>query len=186
MTYQREEQAPRKAATVRHTWELSALARASLRRLFDRSFDGDFSDTDFDHALGGLHAFLAVDTGDIVAHAAVVARAMVVDGRPRRVGYVEAVAVDPSWQRQGLGHRVMAAVEQIILGAYDFGALSSSTAGEPLYRSRGWRRWEGDLAAMTPGGVVATPDERGGVHVFGGLTPPDGVLVCDWRSGDVW
>ena len=38
-------------------------------------------------------------------------------------------------------------------------------------------------------GVVATPEEQGGVYVL----PVEGVpldlsgrLVCDWRDGDVW
>ncbi|WP_200866329.1 hypothetical protein [Williamsia sp. D3] len=64
---------------IRHTWELSALQRRHLRELFDRAFDGEFADTDYDHALGGLHVTVASDGGDVVAHAAVVARSMVVD-----------------------------------------------------------------------------------------------------------
>jgi aminoglycoside 2'-N-acetyltransferase I len=171
---------------IRHTWELSAFSRRSLRELFDRAFDGDFDDTDFDHALGGLHVVVSSDEGNVVAHASVVARSMAIDDTPQRVGYVEAVAVDPLWQRRGLGHEVMEAAEQIIAGAYDFGALSASEAGEALYRSRGWRRWEGELGVLTPSGLTLTPDDRGGVHVFGQIGQPDGLLVCDWRSGDAW
>ncbi|MGY3553019.1 GNAT family N-acetyltransferase [Williamsia sp. R60] len=171
---------------IRHTWELSALQRHHLRELFDRAFDGEFADTDYDHALGGLHVTVASDGGDVVAHAAVVARSMVVDEEPLRVGYVEAVAVDPTRQRQGLGHQVMEACERIVLDAYDFGALSASAAGEALYRARGWRPWEGELGAMTPDGSITTPDDRGGVHVFGEIGRSDGRLLCDWRSGDLW
>lgn len=66
---------------------------------------------------------------------------MVLGGRPRRVGYVEAVGTDPGRGRQGIGDTVMTAIEAIITGAYDFGALGASSAGERLYLSHGWRRW---------------------------------------------
>ena len=174
------------AVEIRHTWELSALLRRRLRELLDRAFDGDFADSDFDHALGGLHVLVSSADGDVAAHAAVVARSMVVDAESFRVGYVEAVAVDPSRRRQGLGHQVMEACERIVVGAYDFGALSASAAGEPLYRARGWRPWEGELGALTPEGPIPTPDDRGGVHVFGTVARLDGRLMCDWRAGDLW
>lgn len=122
----------------------------------------------------------------MVGHAAVVARAMVLDGTPRRVGYVEAVATDPGRQHQGIGDAVMTAIEAVISAAYDFGALSASSAGERLYRAHGWRRWEGTLSAMTPSGVTPTADDAGSVFVFGALQPSDGELTCDWRSGDLW
>lgn len=154
--------------------------------MLDRAFDGDFSDTDYDHALGGIHAVVTDSVGAVVGHAAVVARAMVLGGTPRRVGYVEAVATDPDRQHQGIGDAVMTAIETVIGAAYDFGALGASSAGEKLYRSHGWRRWEGTLSAMTPSGVTPTPDDAGSVFVFGDPQPGDGELTCDWRSGDLW
>ncbi len=58
----------------------------------------------------------------------------------------------------------------------------------PFYSARGWRRWEGPTCALTPDGVVRTPDEDGGVFVLPGDVPLDlsGTLTCDWRDGDVW
>ena len=41
------------------------MQRRHLRELFDRAFDGEFADTDYDHALGGLHVMVASDGGDV-------------------------------------------------------------------------------------------------------------------------
>lgn len=111
---------------------------------------------------------------------------MVLGGTHYRVGYVEGVGTDPGRQHQGIGDIVMTAIEAIITGAYDFGALGASSAGERLYLSHGWRRWEGSVSAMTASGVTPTPDDAGNVFVFGDPQPSDGDLTCDWRSGDLW
>ena len=71
---------------------------------------------------------------------------------------------------------------------YEVGALGATDAAIPLYAGRGWRPWRGRLSALTPGGVVRTPGEEGGVFVFPVSAPLDldGELTCDWRGGDVW
>ncbi|HEY9316241.1 GNAT family N-acetyltransferase [Williamsia sp.] len=176
-------QLPGPQLQLRHTWELSAFCRKAIRELLDGAFDGDFTDTDFDHALGGLHAIIT-DGDVVIGHAAVVARSIVHDGRAYRVGYVEAVATDPERQRQGLGDRVMSAVEAVIDGAYDFGVLGASEAGLRLYRAHGWTPFTGRLSAMTPDGVIETADDS--VHVYGRSAPVSGQLICDWRSGELW
>jgi aminoglycoside 2'-N-acetyltransferase I len=83
---------------------------------------------------------------------------------------------------------VMQRLEQIIADGFDFGALSASEDGLPFYRARGWREWRGELFAQTPSGVMATPEERGGIFVWPGRATPevDEALTCDWRPGDVW
>jgi aminoglycoside 2'-N-acetyltransferase I len=82
----------------------------------------------------------------------------------------------------------MEALEGIIAGAYDLGALGSSDMALGFYAARGWRVWRGPTAALTPDGIRRTPDEDGGIHVYP-LTAKldlDGELTCDWRDGDVW
>ena len=37
----------------------------------------------------------------------------------------------------------MDALEQVLRGAYQLGALSASDAGRPMYTSRGWLPWLG-------------------------------------------
>ena len=146
-----------------------------------------FTGADWEHALGGMHAVI-VHRGGLIAHGAVVQRRMLYRGAALRCGYVEAVAVREDWRGQGLGHAVMDALEQVILGAYDLGALSASGAGATLYRSRGWLRWDGPTSVLAPGGPVRTPDEDGKIFALPvGLDLDPGVeLVCDFRDGDVW
>jgi aminoglycoside 2'-N-acetyltransferase I len=180
---------------VAHTAHLEPAVLREARAMVGAAFGedraggrpGSFDDIDWDHALGGLHV-LRRDGADLVAHAAVVQRRFLHAGRTWRVGYVEAVAVATPARRRGHGSAVMAAAEEVIARAYDFGALSATDDGVPLYRSRGWRPWVGPLAALGPAGVVGTPGEDGAVHVLPGAAAlePAGRLVCDWRDGDLW
>ena len=173
--------------TVAHTGQLDRATLASARALLDQAFDGAFDDADWEHALGGMHA-LTFDGDRLVAHGSVVQRRMVHRGRALRTGYVEAVAVAGAHRRRGLATAVMDELERIVRGGYDVGALSASDAGAALYLSRGWQRWEGKTAALTPGGMVRTPEEDGSVFVLPVTAPLDlsGEIVCDWRDGDVW
>lgn len=180
--------APDIRVRLSHTWVVSATERAAIRRLLDLAFDGDFDDTDFDHALGGLHVIVTADDDAraIVGHASVVARQMLIGDEPRRCGYVEAVAVDTAYQRRGIGGRLMSTVEQIVDGAYDLGALGASDAGRPLYLAHGWMSWRGPLGVLAPDGLRLTPDDRGAVLVRGADLDLEARLACDWRAGDVW
>jgi aminoglycoside 2'-N-acetyltransferase I len=173
--------------TVAHTAQLDPATLAAARALLDEAFDGAFSDADWEHGLGGMHA-VVFDGDRLVAHGSVVQRRMVHRGRALRAGYVEAVAVAVPYRRRGLASAVMDGLERVIRGAYDMGALSASDAGAALYLSRGWRLWEGRSAALTPTGPVATPEEDGSLFVLPvtvDLDPAD-ALTCDWRDGDVW
>ncbi|MFI9117982.1 GNAT family N-acetyltransferase [Streptomyces bikiniensis] len=170
------------------THELGAVRLRSVREMLDTAFEGDFGDEDWDHALGGVHAWIEDGEG-VAAHGAVVMRRLLHAGRSHRVGYVEGVAVRAGLRRRGLGGAVMAELERVIDGAYAFGALSASDEGAALYRARGWRVWEGRVEAFTPGGIVRLPEEEGGVllRAAGGRVLPDPAapLVFDWRDGDV-
>jgi aminoglycoside 2'-N-acetyltransferase I len=180
---------------VAHTAQLDASVLREARRMVGEAFvsgrasghPGSFDDADWDHALGGLHA-LVRDGDELVGHGAVVLRRFLHAGRSWRVGYVEAVAVAAPARRRGHGAAVMAALEEVIRRAYDFGALSATDDGAPLYRSSGWQLWHGPLSALTPSGLQRTPEEEGDVYVLPGAADldPDGGLACDWRDGDLW
>lgn len=167
-----------------HTYELSPAELAGIRALLDTAFDGNFSDDDWDHGLGGLHA-LVHHGGELVAHGSVVMRRVLHAGRSYRIGYVEAVAVRADLRRRGLGGLVMAALERVIDGAYAFGALSASEKGAPLYRARGWQVWGGRIEVLGPDGVTPLPDEEGSTYGWGQLPGIDAPLTFDWRDGDV-
>jgi aminoglycoside 2'-N-acetyltransferase I len=134
-----------------------------------------------------VHA-LAYEGGELVGHASVVQRRLLHGGRALRAGYVEGVGVRADRQRRGHGAAVMEAIERVLHGAYELGALGATDAAVRLYESRGWQRWRGRLSALTPSGVVPTPDEEGAVLVLPLAAPLDldGELACDWRDGDVW
>lgn len=167
-----------------HTAEMTPEELGAVRALMDAAF-GDFTDHDWDHALGGQHA-LVVDDGEVVAHGALVMRRLLHAGRSLRCGYVESVATTPARTRQGHAATVMAALETLA-PAYDVLALSASEAGVALYEARGWHPWRGPTSVLAPTGIAPTPDDDGSVYVLGGTgLDLDAELTCDWRSGDVW
>lgn len=162
--------------------------RVALRRLLDAAFAGDFADEDWDHALGGWHA-LIVEAGEMVAHASVVERRLWIGDRTLSAGYVEAVAVTPSRQGQGLGTRVMSRVEDIIRERFDLGALSSGEWG--FYERLGWQRWRGpSFVRALDGSLTRSAEEDEGIMVLpcprGGAIDLAAPIVCDARSGDSW
>jgi aminoglycoside 2'-N-acetyltransferase I len=177
--------------TRAHTAELTSDDLAAARALLDVAFeelppDERFGDDDWEHALGGQHVL--VHEGDLlVGHGSLVQRRLLHAGRALRAGYVEAVATAAGHRRRGVGTRVMAALEELAPG-YDLLALGATDDGVLLYESRGWQRWRGPLSALTPTGVIPTPDDEGWLFVMPGaaLLDLDGELTCDWREGDVW
>ncbi len=157
---------------------------AEIRALADAAFE-EFTDADWSHALGGLHALVRVD-GRIVAHGALVQRRLYVSGRTMRCGYVEAIAVHADHRRQGLGHQVMEALEAHA-PAYEVMALATSDEGAELYTARGWTLWRGPSSTLTPQGPQPTADDDGCIYVLGGTDLDlDAPIACDFRDGDQW
>ena len=174
-------------ARLVHTADLESEARQRAYEMVNDAFAGEFTDTDWDHALGGMHA-LVWHRGAIIAHGAVVQRRLVYRGTPLRCGYVEAVAVREDWRGQGLAIAILDACEQVIRGGYQLGALSSSDRGRRLYTLRGWLPWRGPTSVLAPTGTTRTPDDDGSVFVLpvGIDLDASAALACDWRDGDVW
>ena len=80
---------------------------------------------DWEHSLGGVHA-IAWDGDELVGHAAVVQRRLLHGGRALRAGYVEGVGVRADHRRQGHAAAMMDALERVVRGAYDLGALGAT------------------------------------------------------------
>lgn len=173
------------------TSELGQAQLAAIRQLMDVAFAGDehggFDDDDWRHALGGVH-FLAEQEGEIVGHASVVEREIHVDGVPLRTGYVEAVAVAPGRQRQGVGTAIMREVNAHVLQGFRLGALGTGSHG--FYERLGWVVWLGPSSVRAAGGERLTPDEDGYIMVLRTPSSPQldltAPISCDWRRGDVW
>jgi len=173
------------------THELTRSETVAIRALMSAAFDSDedeqFSDDDWQHAVGGVHFVLELD-GEIVAHAAVVEREIHVGGRPLMTGYVEAVATAPERQGMGLGSIVMTDVSDHIRERFELGGLG--TGRQSFYGRLGWQVWAGPTSVRTPDGDGPTPDEDGYVMVLATPTSPpldlSATISCDWRPGDVW
>lgn len=155
------------------------------------AFGDEFTETDWEHALGGMHAVICW-RGALIGHAAVVQRRLLHGDAVLRCGYVEGLAVREDHRGQGLGTALMDAVEQVIRGGYHLGALSATELGRPVYAGRGWLAWRGPTSVLSPTGVQPTPQDDGTVMVLPGALPPavvldpESALTCDWRDGDVW
>ncbi len=171
------------------TADVAADQLAAIRSLLGEAFDKQFSDEDWQHGLGGVHAVVSDRDRSVVAHGSLVERHLRHRGRELRAGYVEAVAVSGRHRRLGLGGQVMTALESRAAD-FDVLALSASEVAVGLYESRGWTLWRGPTSALTGDGVRRTPDDDGSVYVLPGAAPLDldldAELTCDWRSGDVW
>jgi aminoglycoside 2'-N-acetyltransferase I len=172
---------------VAHTSELAPSVLAQARELLDEVFADKMTDHDWEHALGGMHA-IAWRGMSIIGHASVIQRRLLHGGHALRTGYVEGVAVHTDWQRRTIGGQMMGALERIIETSYDIGALGASDEAVSLYEHRGWIKWAGHTSALTPLGVVSTPDEDDCIYVLPLARALDisGDLTCDWRDGDAW
>src|SRR5215204_1684823 len=182
---------------IAHTADLDAATLRAVRMLLTDAFAGDFTDLDWDHTLGGLHALLW-DGAELIGHASLIQRRLLHAGRALRAGYVEGLGVHPARRGRGHGATLMAGLERVVRGAYQLGALSTTEQAAAFYAARGWLAWQGPTCALTPTGVVRTQDDDGGVYVLPcavlpcAVLPwavpldPTGELTCDWRDGDLW
>jgi aminoglycoside 2'-N-acetyltransferase I len=180
-------------ATIRRlrTDELDPALERDIRGLLAAAFagheDGDFTEDDWRHSIGGVHVILELD-GAVAGHASIVERVLDIAGRPVRTGYVEAVAIDPRHQRQGLGTRLMREVNAWVAGGFDLGALGTGSHG--FYEPLGWQTWQGPTSVRTPHGPEPSPDEDGYILVLQTPSSPplrlSDPISCDWRAGDSW
>ncbi len=170
-----------------HTADLDAKTKAAVRGLMDAAFGGVSDDT-FENVLGGVHALVFDEDGELVGHGSVVQRRLLHAGRALRTGYVEGVAVRADRRRRGHGALIMTSLERVIRAAYQLGALGASAEGSRLYTARGWQLWRGPSSALTPDGIRRTADKDGVIYVLPVSVPVDvsGELVCDWRPGALW
>jgi aminoglycoside 2'-N-acetyltransferase I len=160
----------------------------AIRGLMDEAFGGGFSDDDWEHTIGGIHA-VVLDGGRVVSHGSVVARTLVIGDRMVRAGYIEGVATAPSRQRQGHGSRVMSALGEVVAREFETGALS--TGEHRFYERLGWERWRGPtFVRRADGSVMRTADEDDGIMTFRVGTShwcdPTLSLTCEERPGDDW
>jgi aminoglycoside 2'-N-acetyltransferase I len=169
-----------------HTADLDVATLSAARALLYDVFD-DMTDQDWEHCLGGVHA-LVWEGAELIGHASVIQRRLLHGGHALRAGYVEGVGVREDRRGRGHGAAMMQALERVVRGAYDLGALGSTDEAIGFYAARGWQLWLGPSSALTPRGIERTEDADGAIYVLPVHVPLDlsGELTCDWRDGDVW
>ena len=180
-------------ARLVHTSDLDGETREDARRMLVDAFGGDgeidFTDADWEHALGGMHALICV-RGALVAHGAVVQRRMIHRGAALRCGYLEAVAVREDWRGQGLAMAVMDALEQVLRGAYQLGALQLVGGGAAPVRARAAGcRGRARRRCSAPSGVDPDPGRRrrrSSCCRCDADLDTTAEITCDYRDGDVW
>jgi aminoglycoside 2'-N-acetyltransferase I len=179
---------PDELVTLDPTGALSAAELRAVRRLLDLAYQGEFSDADWHHALGGTHARIRQGE-EVLAHGSLIPRKLWVGRRPTRVGYVEAIGVLPRMHGHGLGGRIMKALAGVIERDFEMGALAT---GEPeFYHRFGWVRWQGPTFARHADGTrKRSKDADGGIMVLRtSRTPPlelTRALTCEARHGQAW
>jgi aminoglycoside 2'-N-acetyltransferase I len=172
---------------IAHTADLDAATLKAARALLDAVFADEMTDHDWEHALGGMHA-IVWEGEELIGHASVIQRRLLHGGRALRTGYVEGVAVRADRRRRGHAAAMMQALERVVRGAYELGALGATDEAADFYAARGWKLWQGPTSALTPTGIARTEEEDGCIYVLPVAAPLDlsGELTCDWRDGDVW
>lgn len=167
---------------------VDASTRAALRELWRRAFGERFDDDDAEHAFGGVHVLIR-DGDQLIGHASAVPRLIRFGDHPwRTVGYVEAVATDPSRQGEGVGRLAMQRLQDAIALRWGLALLSTGRATR-FYELLGWQRWLGLSYTQTADQVV--PDgEHGGLMVFSAhpsmVLDRTGTVTCQDRPGDAW
>lgn len=173
--------------TLHEAGALTSSQARQIRALLDAAFEGDFSDDDWAHALGGLHVWIEGPDG-MVSHGSLVDRTLVCAGHSLRVGYVEAVATAAGSRGQGHGAAVMRRIGEVLRARYPLGALSTGTPA--FYETLGWECWRGATCVDGHTGRQRTPGDDGDIMILRTAQTPDldldGDIVCDWRAGDVW
>lgn len=169
------------------TADLSAEGLGEITRLMEAAF-GEWFEGYWDDIGPALH-FMALEAGEVLAHACVVDRELHTQGHQLRTGYVEGVATWPDRQGQGHSTRVMLAVNGFLAENYQLGGLSTGLNG--FYTKLGWETWKGrTYIRMRDGASDRTAEEEGTVMILRTKTTPalntTAHISAEWRPGELW
>lgn len=168
------------------TVSLNERLAEQLRPFLVKVFGVGFDNAAWANTLGGENIILKVN-GQLVGHAAMVERAIEVDDRKYNVKYVEAVAIDPKYQGQQLGHALIGIVNFKIHQSQKLGFLATSSVR--FYRSLKWQEWQGSSFTRDSKGLTSPSSPRGRIMYLPALQlllDKTKEITIDSRPGDVW
>ena len=177
--------------SVRATAELDAAERRDVVAVCERATGNDFSILFelVERSPESWHV-LAHAEGVLIGHALWYPRLLQSEGGPLlSTAYVEAVAVEPAWQGQGVGSTMLTRLAAEAVG-FELGALS--TERHSFYGRLGWEIWQGPLAVRTPAGLEPTAFDDHGDRVMilrTPRTPPldlTATLTAELRTPKHW
>ncbi|NCX01241.1 MAG: GNAT family N-acetyltransferase [Actinobacteria bacterium] len=157
-----------------------------VQKLLVDAFEGEFSEDDWQNSFGGLRLIGSINE-EIVAHGAVVPRMIRIDDFEISVGYVEAIAVDPEYWRQGIGTALMKEITSICLKSYQVSMLS--TGEKEFYRRLGWIDFVGESYIDLGNEVIRSEEEDEGLMYLPSgeyLVSVPKRVICRARAGDAW
>lgn len=157
-----------------------------IRKLLIDAYEGDFSEEDWLHTIGGVR-FLATVDDVIVAHCAVITREMMINNRPITVGYLEGMAVSIHFQGKGIGSHLLAEISQFCRSSFELSMLSTDEFD--FYGKFGWKKFVGVSGVNENKVQTRTPDEDENLMYLWGNSvseQPIYTAYCDLRAGDSW
>lgn len=151
------------------TQDISEMERAPIVTLCTEAHQVDFGPLFTFLPPDGLHV-LAYDARRLVGHAVVTTRWLQPGNLPLlKTAYVDAVATDPGYQRQGIGSAVMRHLAATI-SEYEIACLETDRVS--FYARVGWEEWRGPLAGRKETELIPTPDQKGIMILSLPNTPP--------------
>jgi len=171
---------------IKQVTDVDSKSASSIRSLLELAYDGDFSAEDWEHTLGGQY-FIGFLDETIIAHGSVISRSIYINEKALIVGYVEAIAVLPSYWRQGFGTQLMKHITQFCYNNYELSMLS--TDEKTFYEKLGWLQFQGESFVRNGKFEVRTVEEDDGLMLYFGKNCGLGEIqraVCQPRSGDDW
>ena len=171
---------------IKQVTDVDSKSASSIRSLLELAYDGDFSAEDWEHTLGGQY-FVGFLDETIIDHGSVISRSMYINEKALTVGYVEAIAVLPSYWRQGFGTQLMKQITQFCYNNYELSMLS--TDEKTFYEKLGWLQFQGESFVRNGKFEVRTVEEDDGLMLYFSKNCGLGEIqraVCQPRSGDDW
>lgn len=159
---------------------------STIRSLLVDAFEGDFSESDWEHTCSGVR-FLGLADDKIISHGAIITRRMWINQTEYHVGYLEGIAVRPDLWRRGFGSKLIMEMTQYCEANFPISLLS--TGEKDFYSRFGWKDFAGKSYVKHSGELIRTEEDDDSLMYLIGKSPitePLHQLICEARTGDPW